>query len=119
MKSTRDTKTVLLTGGTGYIGGLIMAKLLVEEPDVSFLVLVRRPVDIAELLRPVEAEMRLNGHRILPQHQERLRLVTLPDWRQPSQLQTLVRKLGVEAVLHAAGGLDYFHAEALHDVNVN
>jgi nucleoside-diphosphate-sugar epimerase len=114
---SNDRKTVLLTGGTGYLAGLILAKLLVEE-HVSFVVLVRRAIELDELLPPIDAEIRLGGHPFRSDYRERLRLVTLPDWRRLSDLDGMVRDLGVDEVIHAAGCLDYFNAVELQQVNV-
>ena len=108
---------VLLTGGSGYVGGLIAATLLIHE-DVSIVAPVRKAVDRKRFLEPLRAEVRLAGHELTEEMEARIHLVDLPDREHLGELDAIVAEMGVDEIIHCAGCLDYFNAAALEEVNV-
>jgi nucleoside-diphosphate-sugar epimerase len=109
---------VLLTGGSGYVGGLIASTLLIHE-DVEIVAPVRSGVERAAFLEPIHAEVRLAGYAFDEEVADRIHLVPLP----PSgagfeELDAAVAEYRVDEVIHSAGCLDYFNAGALEEVNV-
>lgn len=117
MRKRNAGRGVLLTGGSGYVGGLIASTLLIHE-DVHILAPVRR-VDRQRFLEPVSAEVRLAGHAFTEELASRIHLVEFPPKDRLGDLDALVAELGVEEIIHSAGCLDYFNASALEDVNVD
>jgi nucleoside-diphosphate-sugar epimerase len=109
---------VLLTGGTGYLGGLIAATLLTNE-DAEIVLPVRPGYDLDGLVRPIRAEIEVRGASFDPSHLARLHPVPLPPFDSLSKLDEAAREFGVREVIHCAGCLDYFDREALEAVNVN
>src|ERR1041385_6638381 len=92
----------LVSGGTGYLGGLILARLLVEEPTTTFLVLVRRPITFDAWFQTIALELELAGQDARP-FRERLRLAQLPALDRMTELDPIARELGVDRMIHAAG----------------
>lgn len=109
--------TTLVSGGTGYLGSLILARLLVEEPT-RFLVLVRRPITLDALFQPIALELELAGYDPR-EFRDRLQLAQLPALDRMTELDAAARELRVDRVIHAAGCLDYFDRAALRAVNVD
>lgn len=107
---------VLLTGGSGYVGGLIAATLLIHD-DVQIVAPVRKP-DLRRFLEPISAEVRLAGHDFTEAMAARIHLVELPDRERLGELDPVIKEHGVEEIIHCAGCLDYFNAGALEAVNV-
>jgi nucleoside-diphosphate-sugar epimerase len=108
----------LLTGGTGYLGGLIAATLLVNE-DVEIVLPVRKGNDLEGIARPIRAEIEVQGGRFDPSYLSRLHPVELPPFESLHELDDAVREFGVSEIIHCAGCLDYFDRSTLEDVNVN
>jgi len=108
---------VLLTGGSGYVGGLIAATLLIHE-DVTIVAPVRKGIDRKRFLEPLRAEVRLAGSELTEEMDARIRLVDLPDSDHLGELDAIVAEMGVQEIVHCAGCLDYFNAGALEAVNV-
>jgi nucleoside-diphosphate-sugar epimerase len=117
MNARTAGRGVLLTGGSGYVGGLIAATLLIHE-DVTIVAPVRKGVDRKRFLEPLRAEVRLAGRELTEEMEARIHLVDLPDRDHLGELDAIVAETGVEEVIHCAGCLDYFNAGALEEVNV-
>jgi len=117
MRDRKAGRGVLLTGGSGYVGGLIASTLLVHE-DVTIVAPVRKGVDRQRFLSPVSAEVRLAGHAFDERMASRIHLVDLPEREHLDALDAVVTEFGVDEVIHAAGCLDYFNAGALESVNI-
>lgn len=117
MAETKAGRGVLLTGGSGYVGGLIAAVLLAYD-DVQIVVPVRNDISREKFLTPVRAEVLLGGHAFDDATAARIHLVPLPPRDRFDELDAVVRQFGVEEVIHSAGCLDYFNAGALEEVNV-
>lgn len=108
---------VLITGGSGYVGGLVAASLLADGQDT--LVLPIRPHrDPEAVRRMIGAELRLGYGVDDATVLERLVFVELPPLGELQELDPLVVEHGVDQVVHTAGCLDYFDEEQLQAVNV-
>lgn len=108
----------MLTGGTGYLGGLIAATLLVNE-DVEIVLPVRKGNDLEQVARPIRAEIEVQGGRFDPSYLGRLHPVELPPFESLQELDDVVRGFGVSEIIHCAGCLDYFDRSTLEVVNVD
>jgi nucleoside-diphosphate-sugar epimerase len=117
MTGRKAGRGVLLTGGSGYVGGLIASVLLSHE-DVEIVAPVRKGIDRARFLEPVRAEVLLGGHEFDDAKAARIHLVELPPRDRFEELDAVVRDFGIQEVIHSAGCLDYFNAGALEEVNV-
>ena len=117
MNARKAGRGVLLTGGSGYVGGLIASVLLVHE-DVYLVAPVRRGIERAKFLEPIEAEVRLSGHELTEEMASRIQLVELPSVERLGDLDAVVMDHGLTEIIHSAGCLDYFNAGALEAVNV-
>src|ERR1043166_6861767 len=116
MPTGKASRGLLLTGGSGYVGGLIASTLLrCEDADIVAPV---RNLDRERFLAPVAAEMRLAGRELTEDMGRRLHLVPLPANERMSELNEAVAEFGVDEVIHCAGCLDYFNAGALESANV-
>ena len=116
MGSPNGSRSILLTGGTGYLGGLIAATLLVNE-DVHLLVPVRGKT-LEDFIRPVRAEIEIDGLQFHPSYESRIHLVELPQFDCLNDLDQAVREFQVDEIIHCAGCLDYFDRRTLEAVNV-
>ncbi|HYM61296.1 MAG TPA: SDR family oxidoreductase [Thermoanaerobaculia bacterium] len=115
--SERRARGVLLTGGSGYVGGLIAATLLTNE-DVRIVAPVRK-VDRDRFLAPVAAEVRMAGACFDEAMAARVHLVEFPDRERLDELDAVMDEHGVDEIIHCAGCLDYFNSEALEQANVD
>ena len=116
MPGGKASRGLLLTGGSGYVGGLITSTLLrCEDVDI---VLPVRNLDRERFLAPIAAEVRLAGRELDDEMIRRLHLVPLPPNERMGELNDVVAEFGVEEVIHCAGCLDYFNAGALESANV-
>jgi nucleoside-diphosphate-sugar epimerase len=108
----------LLTGATGYLGGLIAATLLTND-DVDLVLPVRRSNDLESLIRPIRAEIEVEGGSFTAAHLERIHSVELPQFESLHELDEAVHEFKVDEIIHCAGCLDYFDRATLEAVNVN
>jgi nucleoside-diphosphate-sugar epimerase len=118
MSTSNGTRNVLLTGGTGYLGSLIAATLLVNE-DVQIVLPVRKGNDLESIARPIRAEIEIQGGSFDASYLSRLHLVELPPFESLHELDSAVGEFGVREIIHCAGCLDYFDRSTLETVNVN
>ena len=65
---------ILLTGGTGYLGGLVAATLLTQD-DVTLLVPLRAQYDADGFWGPVQAEIVARTGHFEPSWRERVHIV--------------------------------------------
>lgn len=108
---------VLLTGGTGYLGGLVAATLLTQD-DVTLLVPVRAQYDAEGFWGPVRTEIVARTGHFDPAWRQRVRIVELPPVGEVERLRPLLDQLDIREIVHCAGCLDYFDRELLEEVNV-
>lgn len=115
--NTGRTDAVVLTGGSGFLGGLIAAALLAAEPATVILP-IRPSHDLEDVLWPIRFAMRSLGCVFTDEHRRRLRVVRV---KSPDHLENCadeIAGLRVTEVIHCAGCLDYFDSAALEAVNV-
>jgi nucleoside-diphosphate-sugar epimerase len=117
MGAERGRRDVVLTGASGYLGGLIAATLLAED-DVRIMALVRAPFEFARLFAPIRAEIEVSGRHFDPEYYRRFIPVTLPSVERLIELDPVIAEFGARQLIHCAGCLDYFNREALEGVNV-
>lgn len=110
---------VLLTGASGYVGGLIAAALLIGRPDVRILAPVRRRHELDTLYRMLGNELLASGAVAPESLLERIAFVPLPSAGSLAELKPQLGALGADCeVIHCAACLDYFDKPALQAVNV-
>ena len=112
------SRGVLLTGASGYVGGLIASALLTSEDDVRILAPVRKLDSLDHFFAPIEAEVRLAGREFDEAMAARVRVVELPPLDRLADLDPLIAELEIDEIVHSAGCLDYFNAGALEAVNI-
>lgn len=102
-------RTVLITGGTGTLGGLL-ARHLVTEHGVTQLMLVSRRGPDADGVGELQRELETHGARVR---------IAACDVTDHAQLKTLLGAIDAEhplgTVVHAAGVLDDAHVEDLDE----
>lgn len=118
MKLT-EAGPILITGATGYVGGLIAASLLTET-TVPLVLLVRpggqTSGDIAARLAGLTAGL---GRPQDPTAvAARLRVLEFPAADRVADLARDLRPLGIQQIIHAAGCVDYFAEERLESGNI-
>lgn len=118
MSQASGSRSILLTGGTGYLGALIAATLLVEERDVRLVMPVRLGHDIESLLQPIRAEIEVQGGDFQQAYRDRIHVVALPQFDSLHELDSVVGEFEVREIIHCAGCLDYFDRPTLEAVNV-
>ena len=117
MTTQNGGTSIMVTGATGYLGGLIVATLLLNE-DAKLVLPVREGNDLETLLQPVRAEIEVQGGYFDPAFVERLHVVPLPVIESLHELDESVKEFGVDEIIHCAGCLDYFDRSTLQTVNV-
>ena len=109
---------IVVTGGSGFLGGLIAAALLVE--DSATVVLPIRPHhDVKEVLWHIAFGVSSLGHEFSEEHRQRLRIIPVSS---PDELRLRsgdLKDLDLSEIVHCAGCLDYFDKETLQAVNVD
>jgi nucleoside-diphosphate-sugar epimerase len=113
----QHTKTVLITGASGYLGKLIAAILLHRE-EVALLLPVRGNHTADAVREAIGYEFEAWGGAFTASVASRIHVVALPEMHRLSELDGVVAKLGVDDIVHAAGCLDYFDDRASQVVNV-
>ena len=108
---------VLVTGGSGYLGGLTAAALLTEDATEVILP-VRAHHDADQILWHVGFGVSCLGQELTPSLRDRLHLVPLPPLDRMHEMDAALGDLRVAEVVHCAGCLDYFDKETLYAVNV-
>jgi len=112
------SRGILLTGASGYVGGLIASALLANDDGVRILAPVRKLDSIERFFAPIDAEVRLAGRQFDETMRSRIHVVELPPLDRLADLDPLIRQWDVDEVVHSAGCLDYFNAGALEAVNI-
>ena len=110
------SEAIVVTGGSGFVGGLIAAALLVD--DSATIVLPIRPHHSeAEVIWHIGLAVASLGHELTDVHKKRLRLIRAVS---PDELGHLpgLEDLRVGELIHCAGCLDYFDSKSLEAVNV-
>jgi nucleoside-diphosphate-sugar epimerase len=110
-------EAVVVTGGSGFVGGLIAAALLVDDSATVVVLPIRPHHDVKEVLWHIAFGVSTLGHDFSDDHRARLRLVPMesPDQLRPGDLPDLC----LSEIVHSAGCLDYFDKENLEAVNVD
>ena len=113
-----SAESILLTGASGYVGGLIAAVLLVDT-NVRVIMPVR-PGKETRLRERLSLELAARGHSI-EKYQNRILVYEWPS-AEPgrndlSNRSRTLDHLQIEEIVHCAGCLDYFDELALSTVN--
>jgi nucleoside-diphosphate-sugar epimerase len=113
-------RRILLTGASGYLGGLIAASLLAGDPDVRILAPVRPGRERQAVLEPITSELAaMAGDPAAAQAVDRIQLEALPPLADLDDLDAALLAFEVDEVVHCAACLDYFDRDALQAVNVD
>jgi nucleoside-diphosphate-sugar epimerase len=108
---------VIVTGGSGYLGGLVAASLLVE--DSATVILPIRPHHSAdEVIWHIAFGVSSLGREFSDAHRRRLRLIPMASPTGMGELGDELADLRIVEIVHCAGCLDYFDAETLQQINV-
>jgi nucleoside-diphosphate-sugar epimerase len=112
-----STRRVLLTGSTGYLGGLIAAALL-ERDDAELIVPIRAQYDAEGFWGPVRAEVVARTGVFSQELEERVHIVALPPLEAMHELAGVFETMAIDEIVHCAGCVDYFNKPMLEAVNV-
>jgi nucleoside-diphosphate-sugar epimerase len=107
-------RVVLLTGGTGYLGGVLAAGLL-RDPTSRLILPVRSQHTPESVLNHIAAEL---FDEAPPGWQERVRVLPLPPANDIPALAPGLRRMKIDSIVHSAGCVDYFHKENLSAGNI-
>jgi nucleoside-diphosphate-sugar epimerase len=118
--SPRPGGRVLVTGGTGYLGSLACAQLLVDGWADHVVVPTRKATAQGQLPADLEREITALG----AQPGDYLGRVSTVVWsgaeaETQASLEKLMREHYVHTLVHCAGCLDYFDDAALQALNVD
>lgn len=106
---------ILLTGGTGYLGGVLAAGLL-RDPQTQLILPVRSQHTPESVLNNIAAEF---GDEAAPvDWQQRVRVIALPPPNEIPALAPGLRRQKVDTIIHSAGCVDYFHQDNLSKGNI-
>ncbi|MES2319410.1 MAG: SDR family oxidoreductase [Pseudomonadota bacterium] len=112
-------RRVFLTGGTGYVGALIAAKLLLDPELEAIIVPTRRAPEHGPLAM-IATELAALGVTEPEAMLARLSWIRWKDWSdlaEPAFMERLAENQ-LDTIIHAAGCVDYFDSAALESVNV-
>src|SRR5437868_6042360 len=107
-------RVVLLTGGTGYLGGVLAAGLL-KDPQTRLILPVRSQHTPESVLNHIAAEL---ADEAPSEWQRRVRVIPLPSNRDLPALAPGLRREKIDSIVHSAGCVDYFHKENLNQGNI-
>lgn len=108
-------RVILLTGSTGYLGGVLAAGLL-RDPETRLVLPVRAQHTPESVLNHIAAEF---AEQETPTDwPQRIKIVPLPPTHEIPALAPGLRRQRVDTVVHSAGCVDYFHQENLSKGNV-
>lgn len=112
-------RRVFLTGGTGYVGALIAAKLL-QDPELESIILPTRRAPEDGPLAMIAAELAALGVTQPDAMLARLSWIRWNDWSDLAEPAFMDRVAGndIDTIIHAAGCVDYFDQASLESVNV-
>src|SRR5438876_5805417 len=110
-------QAVILTGSTGYLGGVLAAGLL-TDPSVRLILPVRARHSRDGVLARIAAEIS-PVDRIGADWPKRITVLPLPATNEIPGMARALRREGVAAIVHCAGCVDYFHTQNLNEGNVD
>jgi nucleoside-diphosphate-sugar epimerase len=110
-----DNKTLLLIGGSGYLGSLVAANLLAYT-NHRIVAPLRTHTSRETLIEKIQSELTGLACEI---DFERLITVDLPSNNQFAELLPSLRKFDVQEIIHCAGSVDYFDSDRLKEVNID
>ncbi|HYV43407.1 MAG TPA: SDR family oxidoreductase [Myxococcaceae bacterium] len=109
--------TVLLTGGSGFLGSLAAASLLAGE-ECDLLLPVRSHHGQDQLLWHIGFGLKTLGLELTPALRERIRFGPPLEAERLKELEAALEGAPLAEVVHCAGCLDYFDKATLEAVNV-
>jgi nucleoside-diphosphate-sugar epimerase len=116
--STSSLPAILLTGSTGYLGGLAAARLLAST-EVPLVLPVRERHTRETVLDSLRAILRAEGKTVSEERFSQVVVLPLPPMEALDRLRPELEKLNVQEIVHCAACLDYFDKAALKAVNID
>lgn len=110
--------SVVLFGGTGYVGSLILAELL-RSTECKIILPMRVGHDASTVLENVRENFCAAAGQMDPTYARRLLPFTLPHGDQPIRLPSALRRCSVARVINAAGSVHYFSEADLNEGNLD
>lgn len=110
---------VLLTGGTGYVGILLIACIL-QNPHIESLILLVRRNPEEDFWKAIDREMKSVGPIDKEKAIKRIKLIKYDDFivLDNALIDDQIGKYEIDTIIHAAGCLDYFDRLKLEDGNI-
>ena len=108
----------VLFGGTGYVGGLILAELL-RSTSLHIILPLRERHDPLEALERIWHSFREAGDCVDSTYPGRVHPFTFAPGNHVIRLPARLRKYSVKAVINAAGSVHYFAEAELNEGNLD
>jgi nucleoside-diphosphate-sugar epimerase len=118
---TTSAPATLVTGGTGFLGGLVAAALLAEQGRRLLLPIraATTPGNCLERIRGALLDLGVTEERATDLLSNNTTVVELPPFDRFHDLDALVASLEVGEVVHCAGCVDYFEKKRLQLGNID
>lgn len=117
MNILKQKGSTLVTGGNGYLGGLIIEALL-RKTNRPLVVLARKGNNLENILEPIRIERMSRGEVLTTQDIERVLVLNYDSIESLGDVKESLIKNNVTEIIHSAGCVEYFNVEALEKVNV-
>jgi nucleoside-diphosphate-sugar epimerase len=116
-RQSPERESILITGATGFLGGLVAANALLRT-HADLVLPLRDPTARDRVVDSLSKEMAAEGRAMTAADRERLVFLELPPPDRIEGLEPRLRELGVVDVLHCAGCLSYFNLRKLEEGNI-
>jgi nucleoside-diphosphate-sugar epimerase len=115
---TADGEAILITGATGFLGGLVVGEALAHT-DARLVLPLRDPKAADVVVTRLAADAAAVGRPFGNAERERLHFLPLPAPELIDELLPALRSHGVADILHCAGCLSYFNVRKLKSGNID
>jgi len=108
----------LMTGATGYLGATAL-HAIVEGTDSQIVILIRRVTDQNLIIEDLRANLEADNNTLKAEDEKRLSFIQFTSVETLEAGLEKVKPLGVDAILHCAGCVDYYDREKLTVGNID